>query len=270
MAAGDSGGPAAAGGDSGDGTHGEASTEAAAPSAPTTAQVAQQVEAAAETLTLILRAQDALTPGMAQEVTSFVSDLILVQTGAAHEKEGAVATAHDGAGNSGSAASEAAARSLNLAILQLARAATAGGDGGEVALSSSNLNLTTEARSPAELTARPVTCDTAEPGQAARVGLPAGLMQSPSLDIDPLKPVSVVLYTLASSLHAPASRSSEADYVSSRSLEEALAPDVTARSTPLESPTVAFSLLQEGAEVKVSDAASRINISVPFLSGGTA
>lgn len=94
-----------------------------------------------------------------------------------------------------------AADAIARAVMQLAAAAAVGSGNELVELQSANLNLTTEAREPLELSARPVVCNTAD--EPVEVQMPASILQA-APGADALLPVSVVLYTTATSLHSTA------------------------------------------------------------------
>ena len=177
-------------------------------------------------------------------------DLIGVQ-GANVGAVNAEASAGDGVGGVGgapmdanaAAASEAAAESLNRAVMQLATVATAGAGNQTVTLSSPNLNLTTESRLPSEIALRPIVCETAN--EPVEVQMPTSILQA-APGANASLPVSVVLFTTAQNMRTLA---------------------VTGRNStgaPTLSPTVSFSLVQSGAELSVSGASQPINVSVPY------
>ena len=162
-----------------------------------------------------------------------------------------------------------AAESLSRAVMELARAAAATVEAGEVVLKSANLNLTTEARPPGELAARPVQCDTASERPATVQMDPSILMAAEGANAS--LPISVVLYAVPGNLRSNAmGRAASAnDTVARRQrmrrLEAAAGGDgeLIASSSPSDSsPTVSFSLLQSGAELRVKRAAQPINVSV--------
>jgi len=260
------------------------------PSPPPAAEVAAAVESAASQLSEILATQSSLDTSVAQQVTSFVSDLMGVQ---ADMQRGLAATltatqpagTHSGGADAPDAASsrtaraqaaEDAAKSLNTAVMQLAHAvATSAGEGAEVVLTSPNLNMTTEVRSPTELAARPVQAQTSS-SVPVSVQMGETVLQA-AAGADPSLPVNVVLYTVPGNLHSTAmgeggsrrrrlSAASTGEAAGAYVAADVAAADVTSAAIPLDaSPTVAFSLVQRGVELRVSGAADPINVSVPYV-----
>ena len=157
---------------------------------------------------------------------------------------------------------EKSSKQITAAVFQLARAVTATEGVGEVKLTSANLNLTTEARPLAELTARTVKCDTAS-AAPTEVAMPSDVLSSvPGLD--PLLPVSVVLFSSAVNLHKAFDAGSAAGGAASGGGSTSTNAASSGRSEVRSSPMVSFSLLQSGSELRISGAASRINVSIPF------
>lgn len=187
--------------------------------------------------------QTTLQPEMTQRVTSFMSNLIGVQGANQQAVNNDGAAASDG--DATAAANEAAAESISNTVLQLATVATASAANASVSLYSPNLNLTSEARPPTELAARPITCDTGA-GEPAEVMMPADILLA-AANVNTTLPISVLLYTTAFNLHSIA--------VAGRN---------GSSSKMQTSATVAFSLVQKGSELKVEGSADRINVSVPF------
>jgi hypothetical protein len=215
-------------------------------------------------LTDVLATRDQIDSIVAQEAADVLSMLIGEHSislhselvGSEREEEAAARRA-------------AAATQIRSAVMQLARAASSAPDAGEIVLTSRNLNLTTEARSTAELASRPVSCESTSGGPTV-VDLPA-VMSAAAAGLDPSLPVAVVLYTTASNLHGDLddpSRPLNADATSNGSNSSGRGGIRVASS-----PMVSFSLLQAGNELRVRNATQRINISIPFSpslpSGGT-
>jgi len=211
------------------------------PSPPAAIATAAQVEEAASTLVSILGAQGDIDEDTAQVVTNLVSNLIGAQSDSLAD-----ITTLQGSPAESVAEDEAseAADAIARAVMQLAAAAAVGSGNELVELQSANLNLTTEAREPLELSARPVVCNTAD--EPVEVQMPASILQA-APGADALLPVSVVLYTTATSLHSTAG-SIDGRTSSNRSLSQ----------------SVSFSLMQGGVELSISGAAQPINISVPY------
>lgn len=265
------------------------------PSAPPAAQVAGAVQEAATGLAEILTTVEQVSPEGAQQVTDFVSELIGVQQQSrqtVQDDEEAVVEL------------EAAAESLNNAVLQLARAAVGSADSGTIVLRSPNLNVTTETRRPSELAATPVRCGTSVSERPIQVDIPEDVLSAAAGIFDPSIPVSTVLYTTPGILHAlpPSIRrrrrlsdcvcentcegmplwvtdnfcddggsgseflgcslGSDCDDCGPRCSDIALPDDDGPEITT--SPTVTFSLVQSGSELRISGAEHPINVRVPF------
>ena len=129
------------------------------------------------------------------------------------------------------------AANLQGSIEALVRAAPA--DGSELILASSNLNITVVALS--ALGNLPmIECETST--APASVLLPPGLLSS-ARGYDASRPTSALLFTTrGAGLHNP----------------------LAAPSSVSASPTVSFSLLQEGMALSVSGLVERLNLSIPF------
>ncbi len=201
-----------------DGTH---SAEAAAAATAAVATATTQLNA-------ILSSQDTIPPEIAQDVTSFVSDLIAVQA------------------STGTTMADETSTQLRSAVTQLAKAATPGG--GVVQLSSPNLNLTTESRPLSELALTPVTCETAS-DVAAEVALPSNVLGAVS-GLNASQPIAVLLYTTPQLLN-PIDTTAGAGVRSSRNVSAS-------------SPLVSFSLVQAGHPLRVAGAEKPINVSLPL------
>lgn len=249
------------------------------PARPPTAQVAIAVEQAASSLTQILATHDALSLNDAQQVANFVSDLIAVLADNRPRPITDSSDEGDADASGATVASEQAAESLSRAVLQLARAVAPSVDAGEVTLQTPNLNLTTEARSPANLATRPIKCDTAS-AVPATVQMDSSVLEAIE-GVNASLPLSLLLYTVPDRLHSArvndASVSSGDGAERRRRRQLALGGTTTAAGTngssstsavsaipSDESPTVIFSLLQSGRELRVSNASQPINVSVPF------
>ena len=234
------------------------------------------VRGAATELNAILTTQASVDVGTAQDVTSFVSRLI--------EEEMAILDQVDavgGIGGGGGAAGGAkgreidagTAKQITAAVMQLARAVTAHTEG-EVVLTSSQLNLTAEARAPADLAAAPVRCEVGSelPTQAT---LPDDILDAiAGAGGDTSKSVSVVLFASKVNLHAPFAASPPPPPPSNQRRTESsvgTAADSGRNGTAevTSSPLVSFTLLQDGNELRVQGAASRVNVSIPFASSLT-
>ena len=158
------------------------------------------------------------------------------------------------AASDGSPSSASAGEQISAAVEQMARAATAAalatatvpssGIAVPVVLSSDNLNMTINVRSPSALAAEPISCDSGT-GVAAAVAVPADLIGGiPGLD--PSVPVAAVLHTSRVNLHGGLGDGGNA--------------------TSSAGPTVSFKISQGGAELSVKDAPSPINISLAYQS----
>ena len=123
------------------------------------------------------------------------------------------------AASDGSPSSASAGEQISAAVEQMARAATAAalatatvpssGIAVPVVLSSDNLNMTINVRSPSALAAEPISCDSGT-GVAAAVAVPADLIGGiPGLD--PSVPVAAVLHTSRVNLHGGLGGSSAAE-----------------------------------------------------------
>jgi Ca2+-binding EF-hand superfamily protein len=166
------------------------------------------------------------------------------------------------AASDGSPSSASAGEQISAAVEQMARAATAAalatttipssGVAEPVVLSSDNLNMTINVRSPSALAAEPFSCDSGT-GVAAAVAVPADLIGGiPGLD--PSVPVAAILRTSRVNLHGGLGGSSAA--------ERRDGGNVTSSAGP----TVSFKISQGGAELSVKDAPSPINISLAYQS----
>ena len=197
------------------------------------------------------------------------------------------------AASDGSASSASAGEQISAAVEQMARAATAAataaalasatvGSNGiaePVVLSSDNLNMTINVRSPSALAAEPISCDSGT-GVAAAVAVPADLIGSlPGLD--PSVPVAAVLHTSRVNLHGGLGGSSAAAERRRRRRHRRLTSESGSSSdaggdngeggdggnvTSSAGPTVSFKISQGGAELSVKDAPSPINISLAYQS----
>ena len=211
--------------DSGDGDLDEAQAE----------QLASAAAEAATELATTLTNVVALVPEAAQAVTDVVSTLLDVQMI-----------------SKGSSSSAKAAENINGALNQLARAAAAAatlsaganGTAEPVVLTSQNLNMSIAIRSASSLAEEPFACDSAA-GPPATVALPGGLLDAVD-GIDPSLPVAAVLFTTSANLRATPQVSGGGSANTSMS------------------PTVSFSLSQDGVPVEIRDASSPITISIPF------
>eukprot|EP00900_Chrysochromulina_parva_P017396 jgi/Chrpa1/25658/Chrysochromulina_OHIO_Genome00027209-RA len=166
------------------------------------------------------------------------------------------------AASDGSPSSASAGEQISAAVEQMARAATAAalatttvpssGVAEPVVLSSDNLNMTINVRSPSALAAEPFSCDSGT-GVAAAVAVPADLIGGiPGLD--PSVPVAAILRTSRVNLHGGLGGSSAA--------ERRDGGNVTSSAGPI----VSFKISQGGAELSVKDAPSPINISLAYQS----
>jgi len=192
------------------------------------------------------------------------------------------------AASDGSASSASAGEQISAAVEQMARAATAAalatatvpssGIAVPVVLSSDNLNMTINVRSPSALAAEPILCDSGT-GVAAAVAVPADLIGGiPGLN--PSVPVAAVLHTSRVNLHGGLGGSSAAERRRRRrhrrltsesgSSSDAGDDDGEGRDggnvTSSAGPTVSFKISQGGAELSVKDAPSPINISLAYQS----
>lgn len=203
------------------------------------AAASEAVLAAATELTDILETLETVDVGTAQTVTEFVSVLITEEI----TVDGKV--------------DEKSSEQIASAVQQLARALTADAEVGEVKLVSKNLNLTTEARSAAELATRPVECDTAS-ALPTKISMPSNVLSAiRGLNLD--TPISVVLFSSAINLHRGLR-----DAAASPSMVDAESTNGTQARRIQSSPMVSFSLVQAGKELRVEGAESAINISIPF------
>ena len=166
-------------------------------------------------------------------------------------------------------ATSAAAEGITAAVNQLARAAAAGAEAGfdtagnvsaatELLVTSKNFNMSIDVRSdPAELARTPFACDSVA-GEPALVALPAVAVEDAE-GFNSSLPVTAVLFTTPVNLHpAPQARRRTL----SASASETTSPS-TVNSTV--SPTVSFSLTQQTRVLKVRNASSNINVSLPFV-----
>jgi len=166
-------------------------------------------------------------------------------------------------------ATSAAAEGITAAVNQLARAAAAGAEAGfdtagnvsaatELLVTSKNFNMSIDVRSdPAELARTPFACDSVA-GEPALVALPAVAVEDAE-GFNSSLPVTAVLFTTSVNLHpAPQAR---------RRTLSASASETTSPSTVNNtvSPTVSFSLTQQTRVLKVRNASSNINVSLPFV-----
>jgi len=208
------------------------------PAPPPAAQIAAQISAAASTLSDILATEESITAEDANQVTQFMSSLIEVQgaTRRSADETGDIETSEQ---------AEAAAESLNQAVLQLASTASqsSNSSSGAISLHSPNLNMTAERRQASDLAASALTVDVTGSEAPAEVQLPSTILGAVT-GADVSLPISVVLYTMPQNMHGPP-RGSPALGVQ-------------------ESATVSFSLVQSGVELQVSGAREPINVSVPF------
>jgi Ca2+-binding EF-hand superfamily protein len=200
-------------------------------------ELAAAAGAAASELAAVLATVQELDTIAAQAVTSGLSSLYGLM-----------------AASDGSPSSASAGEQISAAVEQMARAATAAalasatvpssGIAEPVVLSSANLNMTINVRSPSALAAEPISCDSGT-GVAAAVAVPADLIGSiPGLD--PSVPVAAVLRTSRVNLHGGLGDGG----------------NVTSSAGP----TVSFKISQGGAELSVKDAPSPINISLAYQS----
>jgi Ca2+-binding EF-hand superfamily protein len=195
------------------------------------------------------------------------------------------------AASDGSPSSASAGEQISAAVEQMARAATAAataaalasanvsisGIAEPVVLSSANLNMTINVRSPSALAAEPISCESGT-GVAAAVAVPADLIGGiPGLD--PSVPVAAVLHTSRVNLHGGLGGSSAAERRRRRrhrlltserrsSSDNAGGDDEGGGGNVTSSagPTVSFKISQGGAELSVKDAPSPINISLAYQS----
>ncbi|KOO30116.1 calmodulin-like 5 [Chrysochromulina tobinii] len=200
-------------------------------------ELAAAAGAAASELAAVLATVQQLDTVAAQAVTSGLSSLFGLM-----------------AASDGSPSSASAGEQISAAVEQMARAATAAalasatvpssGIAEPVVLSSANLNMTINVRSPSALAAQPISCDSGT-GVAAAVAVPADLIGGiPGLD--PSVPVAAVLHTSRVNLHGGLGDGGNA--------------------TSSAGPTVSFKISQGGAELSVKDAPSPINISLAYQS----
>ncbi|KOO30670.1 ef hand family protein [Chrysochromulina tobinii] len=200
-------------------------------------ELAAAAGAAASELAAVLATVQQLDTVAAQAVTSGLSSLFGLM-----------------AASDGSPSSASAGEQISAAVEQMARAATAAalvsatvpssGIAEPVVLSSENLNMTINVRSPSALAAEPISCDSGT-GVAAAVAVPADLIGSiPGLV--PSVPVAAVLRTSRVNLHGGLSN--------------------VGNVTSTAGPTVSFKISQGGAELSVKDAPSPINISLAYQS----
>ena len=231
------------------------------------------MEGAASTLGAILSTEASLSPSDAAQVTLFVSSLIEVQSSTREAVSQSAAQATGGSEGAtevaeAEAAADAAAESISRAVIELARAASAslpplaGGNStegsGALVLESPNLNLTAEQRPATEIASRPVTIGTSASERPVEVLLPSDIL-SAAVGVNASLPVYVVLYTTASNLRGRGAAA--ALNATAHSSADDL---VLAAAGVRESPTVTFSLMQDGVELRVSGADEPLNVSVPF------
>ena len=215
---------------------GAAGGAAASPTPEESAALSSYVAAATASLDEILSTTTEISAGTAQAVTSLVSNLLDTQASA------------------GVTMDPATTEMLQSSVISLTRAASPGA--GAVTLSSSNLNVTSEAfADAASLAAKPVTCPSST-GQEAAVELPAGLLSAGGdSGYDPSLPVATMLYVTSNALHSLAVVEADGRRRARRRLGTGKARTA--------SPMVSFSLVQSGSELRIRGAASPINISVP-------
>lgn len=201
-----------------------------------------QIGAVSTRLASTLSSTNSLSADSAQEVTHFLSWLIDQQ----HEQLPPTASNPEGDAVRRDASAATAAR-IDVAVLQLGRAATA--VGGSVALTSANLNVSARSVRPADLVAdgrraAVLSVPAAKGGRSAEVALPSSLLAAGGGVVNTSQPVALCLSSNAVNLYGGLT---EGDHV--------------LRSS---SPLVGFSLLQGGEELVVRDLSERINISLPL------
>ena len=221
---------------------------AASPTPEESAALSSSVAAATASLDEILTATAVISSGTAQAVTSLVSNLLDTQASA------------------GVTMDRATAEMLQSSVTSLAKAASPGE--GSVALSSSNLNVTSEAfADAASLVAKPVICPSST-GREVTVELPAALLTAGGdSGYDPSLPVATMLYVTSNALHSLAAV--EAEHEAENEVEGGGGTGrlrarrrLSTGKARVASPMVSFSLVQSGSELRIRGAASPINISV--------
>jgi Ca2+-binding EF-hand superfamily protein len=235
--------------------------------------LASATATAATELAAILASVHELPPDAAQAVTNGLSSLFGLMVA-----------------SDGSASSASAGEQISAAVEQMARAATAAalatvivpssGIAEPVVLSSDNLNMTINVRSPSALAAQPISCDSGT-GVAAAVTVPADLIGGiPGLDLS--VPVAAVLHTSRVNLHGGLGGSSAAERRRRRrhrrlttesgnsgdagGVDEGDGGNITMSAGP----TVSFKISQGGAELPVKDAATPITIGLAYQSPAAA
>ena len=179
---------------------------------------------AVDSLGAFMSTRAALEPGMANDITQFISSAFSTMQ----------IDAPDGLA--------AGAEELWSAVPQLALVAQP--DAGEVVLASTNLNVTVIAASnPATLTENPIAVSTSQQSPA-QVSLPPDVLEG-IIGFNASRPVQASLFTTA-------------DYRAHKRLSVAV--NVTLRASPI----VSFSLLQGGTMLDISDRPNPINLSIPF------
>ena len=232
---------------------GAAGGAAASPTPEESAALSSYVAAATASLDEILSTTTEISAGTAQAVTSLVSNLLDTQASA------------------GVTMDPATTEMLQSSVISLTRAASPGA--GAVTLSSSNLNVTSEAfADAASLAAKPVTCPSST-GREVAVELPAALLNAGSdSGYDPSLPVATMLYVTSNALHSLAAVESEDGAEGGVGDEVGGGGGTSRRRTRrrlstgkarVASPMVSFSIVQSGSELRIRGAASPINISVP-------
>ena len=217
------------------------------------------VDEATAQLDQLLGAADEITTETAQAVTTFVSSLLDVALAG-------------GTGGAPLAMGSQAAQQLQSSVAALASAAPPPGEG-QLTLLSTNMNVSAEAfADTASLAAKPLRCPSST-GQEASVALPPGLMtMGDTSGFDPSLPVSTLLYIMSTPLHAMDNIEVVASGLQRRrSMRLLSAQNASSQnaSIRLAGPMVSFSLLQSGSELRIKDASSPINISVPLQTPST-
>ena len=232
-------------------------------------ELAAAAGAAASELAAVLATVQQLDTVAAQAVTSGLSSLYGLM-----------------AASDGSPSSASAGEQISAAVEQMARAATAAataaalasanvsisGIAEPVVLSSANLNMTINVRSPRALAAEPISCDSGT-GVAAAVAVPADLIGGiPGLD--PSVPVAAVLHTSRVNLHGGLGGSGAAERRRQRRrrrlTSESMSPGHPAGNGTAAGPTISIKISQQGMELVVKDAATPIIISLAYQSPAAA
>jgi len=229
--------------------------EQAAAQAAQAEEAASLVADAANEVSAVLTTVDELSPENAQAVTSALSGLF------------------DAAGQAeGSPSSAEAAQGIANAVDQMARATAsavvldANGTAPPVVLSSPNLNMTVNVRSAAALASEPVACASST-GEPIAVVMPTDVLVGVQVDLS--RPVAAILRTSAVNLHTaprsppPLARAAPDVSTSAGTGRRRRLEGDTADNTTV-SPTVTFSMLQEGRPLAIRDLSTPINISIPF------